>query len=170
MDIQDIKTTQHSQIIKKKNFLTITISILLIIAGIVTFSVSSGADKDKSSLAMALFFGAICLIATGIVLFLTKWQYNVYEKTGSPVKFQTYAFSKKEINALKDILAQGKFEGRKSISFAPNGDGHLDIIYSNDNQFVAAQIKEFIPFSFQAVTPVYYFYESVAADFINYLK
>jgi hypothetical protein len=36
--------------------------------------------------------------------------------------------------------------------------------------FAAAQLKEYVPFTFQPATPVYYFYQSVASDFMDYVK
>jgi hypothetical protein len=170
METQDIKTTQHSQIVKKINYSNIVLSIVFVIAGLSTFFITSGMDKEKSSLIMSLYFLAVCLIIVGIVLFFIKGKYDVYQKTNSPVKYTVLAFEKKDMNTLKDILAQDQFIKGSPISFIPNSNSHLDVIVSKDNQFVAAQLKEFIPFTFQAATPVYYFYESSASAFIDYLK
>jgi hypothetical protein len=170
MNTQDIKTTQHSQIVKKISFLNILIAILLVIAGIVTFYLSSGVEKEKSILAIFLFLMAVCLIAGGVIVFFTKWKYEVYEKTGSPIIHKTYFFGKKEIDMVKAVLDQEQFQSGKPIVFLPNSDAHLDVLFSKDNQFAAVQLKEYIPFTFQPVSSIYYFYQPAAGDFIEYVK
>ncbi|MDR3218930.1 MAG: hypothetical protein LBU22_08140 [Dysgonamonadaceae bacterium] len=170
MNTQDIKTTQHSQIVKKISFLNILISILLVIAGITTFYISSGVDKENSIWVIFLFLAAICLIAAGAILFFARWKYEVYEKTGSPVVQKTYSFTKKEIDILKSVLDQEQFQSGKPIVFLPNGDAHLDVLFSKDNQFAVAQLKEYIPFTFQPVSSIYYFHQATADAFIKYVN
>ncbi|MDR3340349.1 MAG: hypothetical protein LBT25_09735 [Candidatus Symbiothrix sp.] len=78
--------------------------------------------------------------------------------------------SDKEIEILKSVLEQEEFQSGKPVVFLPNGDAHLDVIFSKDNQFAAAQLKEYIPFAFQPVSSIYYFYQAAAGDFIEYVK
>ncbi|MDR2475141.1 MAG: hypothetical protein LBD45_04710 [Bacteroidales bacterium] len=170
MEFQDIKTTQHNQILDEVNTQGIIVSIVMVIAGIVIFFIPSLLETEKSSVTMLLFTIAFCLVLAGILFFYAKRKYKIYDATGARLVSKTYSFDRNDVETVKEILEKGSVEGRKTVAFLPNSDHCLEVIASVDDQFAAAQLKSYVHFVFLPMTPTCYFEDSAAESFIKYLK
>ncbi len=166
----NINTTNHSQIKKSINIKSIAIASVLLAVGAVCFFLFSKHPDSKSTLSMVYISLGATLIVCSLILFFTKFQQKVYVETGSVIKNKSYPFNRAQLGEMKDSLAGSKFNQAEPLKVMDNGNCRMDILRSADNKFVAVQLFEYIPFVYEAATPVYYFSEKQADDFVSYLE
>jgi len=168
----NIHEISHPHIVQKLSLKTIFISVVTFFVGICSIYVCYIQENTKSPLSMIFLLTGIGLIAYGL-FFFTKLRQNIYIETGSVVRSKSYNFEKNKLEHMKVFisqLSQGDSLKAKPITFSDNGNAKIDVIISADNKFAAVQLFEFIPYSFEPITPVYYFTNQHASDFISYLN
>lgn len=167
---ENIHAMLHPQIIKKINIQTIILSFILSIAGIISIYACYRQEDTKSSAAMLLLIAGILLIGTGIILLFAKYGKKVYKETNSPIKNNEYYFAREKTELLKKALTKNDFSDLKPVSFSENGsNSRLNIILSEDNNFAAVQLFEFVPYAYHPVSQVCYFEGNSVKPLIDYL-
>lgn len=152
---QHIKTTNHPQIIKTTNLPAILTSLGLIVIG-------------TAGIFLSAVMG-VTLMIVGIALFIIKNKRKVYEKTGSTVK-SSFNYVHKDILAqLETMLTEENFRDAAIEKFEDNGNAKIEYTLSQDKQFAAVQLSEYIPFTYEPYTSIFYFTGDKAVEFAEYL-
>jgi len=102
--------------------------------------------------------------------FLSSTRYTV-RATGSPVRKQTVYFNKNSLNGLLKALAVKDFKDIKPLEIMQsNSNCYIDVVTSADKKFAAAQIFEYVPFTYQPITELYTMEGAIADNFLSYLE
>ena len=56
------------------------------------------------------------------------------------------------------------------VSFKQSGNGRMDYMASKDGKFVAIQLFQFVPYTFEPFSDVYYYADADARAFQHFLK
>ncbi|MDR3266591.1 MAG: hypothetical protein LBT24_03370, partial [Tannerella sp.] len=101
------------------------------------------------------------------------WKTKCYilKETGKTVKKETIYFNKDQLQGFIKQFSEQVFSEAKPIEIvASRGNCYMDIVFTEDNLFVAVQLFEYVPFVFQPVNGLYLIKEQSASDFLSYIK
>jgi hypothetical protein len=104
---------------------------------------------------------------------LPFWKTKCYilKETGKTVKKETIYFNKDQLQGLIKQLSEQVFSEAKPMEIAVSrGNCYMDIVFTEDNRFVAVQLFEYVPFAFQPVKELYLIKEQPASNFLSYIK
>ena len=79
-------------------------------------------------------------------------------------------FDLRDFERLHEHLKTMDFSTLQDVKVEPSGNIRLDVFVSIDKRFVAAQLFQFIPYRYKAVTPIYHYHGEVAAQFLKYIN
>jgi hypothetical protein len=164
-----INIDKVTQITKKVNVTAVSVALLLLALGVVAMSVGFFQEQLNSWVHNVLIFTGIILVIWAIIWILLKHKKYVYTSTGSTVKTCNYYIQREQMEAFKMLLAHAGFSLAKPILFQENGNVCIKVLKSNDARFAAAQMFEYVSFSFLAATQVYCYTDVQASDFIAFL-
>ena len=101
--------------------------------------------------------------------FLKTKQY-ILRETGSPVRKETFHFDKSQLSEWVNLLSKQGFKDAKPIdTVSGHVNCYLEVAFSDDRQFAAVQLYEYIPFAFQPVRELFLYKGSTAMDLLSYL-
>ncbi|PKP37217.1 MAG: hypothetical protein CVT97_06530 [Bacteroidetes bacterium HGW-Bacteroidetes-14] len=153
----DIRKINHPKVVKRVNMPAVTISIVLILSGILT-------------LVFGLTAVAILLLALGIIFYFVKGSVELYEPTGSHVKSVSIYTPAEKLHDLKATLKGELNDSTPAFTVVPSAGGRLDVIVSADGDFAAWQIFHFIPHRYEPLTEVHTLTGPPAKQFIRYIE
>ncbi|MEN6618569.1 MAG: hypothetical protein ABFC28_03600 [Rikenellaceae bacterium] len=153
--IPDIKTTNHLQITRSTNYRAILTAAILVALG-------------AGSMFLPQVALGIALIVIGIILFIVKFKRTVYEKTGSTIKSHYYFIQKEKLAQLESMLSEENFKDAMPVKFESDGNAKVELISSEDKQFLAVQLLEYVPFSYNPYTSILYFTDNKATELLSY--
>jgi hypothetical protein len=67
-----------------------------------------------------------------------------------------------ELQSLKQMMVKNEFSTSSRMVFKEGGNGRLDYMVSKDGRFMAIQLLQFVPYTYEAVTGVYYYTDNDA--------
>ena len=79
-------------------------------------------------------------------------------------------FDPKYMDKLISLLEEGTFPLESCIKTVGNGNLRLDILRSQDSKFAAVQLFQFVPYTYNPVTKVFYFTGDKALALNTYLQ
>jgi hypothetical protein len=168
-NIQNNEQDTCSHIINKQNTTNVIISIILVAIGLF-LTCHSIFFKTGYNIKIALIVIGICIIPVGIILWISKSKQMIYEKTGSKIESQRFYFSRDDLNFAQNLLANGKFENEKKVTFIDTGNSYFEILTSKDRAFASVQIFEFNSLAFEPATQKYFYTDTQALKFIEYIQ
>lgn len=153
----EIRKISHPKVVKRVNMTSVTVSIVLILSGILT-------------LIFGLTSVAILLLALGAIFYFVKGSVELYEPTGSHVKtFSMYTPADK-MHELRATLSGELNDATPAFTVVPSAGGRLDIIVSADGEFAAWQTFHFIPHRYEPTSEVFTLTGPPAKQFIRYIN
>ncbi len=161
--------SKHSDIAKSTDTSSMFLSIILILAGIVSFIIYSQLEGVSAKITLTLLVLAMCLLLLGIYVLAWKSKILVYQPTGSKVLKKSVYFNLNEHNKLIKIIKSGEFS-LGAIQTDEKGSIRLDYLISEDGQFVAIQLFQFSTYKFVTDTPITYFRGEKATEVSAFLK
>lgn len=162
--------SSHPDIIKRTNISVLIQAIALLLIGLLLF-ISMFELKDRSSVAsMLLLVGGTAFMLLGVFRLFWKMKEAAYLPTGSSVKERSLFFDLKHLVEFTEILEQHKFANEAGFKCEGNGNLRMDIFASRDNQFVAVQLFQFVPYTYTPVTAIFYFTGTEAIEMANFLQ
>ncbi len=153
----NIKTITHPDINTSINYWAIVTSFLIF-------------DLGVGSMFFSQYLIGAILISLGLVILAVKYKRTIYEKTGSPVKFSSNFFEKASMVKFDKILSEESFKDAEPTKFDSEGNAKIEYISSEDNQFAAIQILEYVPFTYEPYSAVYFYSGDKAAELVGYLE
>ena len=106
---------------------------------------------------MALLSVGVILVIVAMYRFLTKNHEVVYKPTGSEVRSGAVYMDTVELQTLQQMMKKNDFSASSKLVFKEGGNGRLDYLVSKDKKFVATQLLQFVPYSYEAVSDVNYY-------------
>lgn len=142
--------------IRKQTRLSIS-ALVVIIVGIVIGGIALLFDDLNSSIPSFLFTLSILLILGGVVKLLVSRTCYVYLPTQSRMKSATYYFDVRESDIIQDCLQMKRFDELARLERRHDNGVKVDILCAENGNFTAVQVSEYIPYTFEAITPVMYY-------------
>ena len=155
--VETLFSTKHPQLDKHISVKQILVSSLIALVGVVGIVLSCVVDESDSTLCMALLTVGILLMLFALYRFFTKRYETVYKATGSEVRSGTLYMDAVELQNLQRMMEKNDFSASSRLAFKEGGNGRLDYLVSKDKKFVATQLLQFVPYSYEAVSDVNYY-------------
>lgn len=166
--VEDIENVSERKVVKQKKMPVAAIG-LLVGAGICVLG-GMAIEDPNSSLSTFLFTTAVFLFLVSVVKFWIGKECYLFKPTGSCLQKTTVYFDNKESLALQNSLADKRFEELKQLKRQFDTGVKLEIMFAADRKFVALQVSEYVPYTYQAVSPVICYYGNEAENFMSFLK
>ena len=155
--VETLFSTTHPQLDKHISVKQILVSSLIALVGVVGVVLSCMSDKSDSTLCMALLAVGISLMLFALYRFFTKHHETVYKSTGSEVRSGTLYMDTAELQTLRRMMEKNDFSTSSRLVFKEGENGRLDYLASKDGRFVAVQLYQFVPYTYEAITGVFYY-------------
>lgn len=149
----------NNHIVKKNNFANIITSLLIISIGIAVLFLAFPYAK---------LIGSILILCGVIILALCRKKL-VYNTTGARIVSYNFYFPLIEKEGVKQMCEKGDFSILKNGSKDEQGL-HMEVYLSNDGQYSAIQLYEYIPYKYQRCSPLYEYEGEQSIKFSNYIR
>ena len=173
MSIQTIQssifTSLHADVAKRINISGVILSVLFCLVGFALFALTLALEDRSSATSLGLM-----VLGTGLILlavFRLSWlsTRKVYLPTGSLVKEQALFFDLKYLDDLKQLIDSGHFSSDLHLKSEASGNIRFDVMLSDDHEFAAVQLFQFVPYHYESVTPVRYYVGAEASQLALFL-
>lgn len=165
---EDIEQVTNQEVIKK-SIVSMT-ALTLIVVAIILGVIGMGNEDPNASWTSFLFTASVLLFLGGIIKFFISRSCWLFRPTNSKLKEMTLYFDVHESSALQACIEMRRFEDLKQMKREKDSGVRVEVLVSNDQKFAAVQISEYIPYTYEAVTPVVCYYGEEAKTFISLLK
>lgn len=164
---EDIESVTNKEVVRQNKLSMVAVGMLVaaIICSVAGFSL----ENPNSSISTFLFTAAIFLLFGGIIKFMMGRNCYFFRPTGSKVREITLYFDTKESHALQSCMENKQFEEIKRLKRQVNSGVKVDAMIAGDNKFAAVQISEYVPYTYEAISPVICYYGDEAKCFATYL-
>lgn len=160
---ETLYSSAYVQLEKHLSVKQILISSLVALCGVVGIVISLIPDKSDSTYSMAFLVIGTLLTLFSIYRFFFKSYEMVYKSTGSEVRSGSLYMDMAELQRLKEMLVKNDFPETFRLILKEGGNGRLDFLASKDRKFVAVQLFQFVPYTYEAVTGVRCYTDAEAA-------
>jgi hypothetical protein len=167
---ETLLSATHPQLEKHISVKQIIVSSSIALSGVIGIIFSFVVDKSESTLSMAFLSIGIILMLFALYRLFTKSKETIYKPTGSKISLGSLYMDTVELQNLKQMMVKNEFSSSSRLAFKEGGNGRLDYQMSKDGRFVAIQLLQFVPYTYEAVTGVYYYTDDdalVVAHCIN---
>ena len=150
-------SSTHAHLDKCISVKQVIISSLIAICGAGSIFLAMMFGDSNSTLCMLFLTIGIILILLSLYRFFTKIHTTIYKPTGSEVRSDSLYMDTIELQSLQKMMEKNDFSLSSRLAFKEGGNGRLDYLVSKDGKFVAAQLLHFVPYSYEAISDVYYY-------------
>ena len=121
---------------------------------------------------LLLLFILCASTALALVMYrlYVKSKQMIYTPADRVVNEAVAYFDLRDFERLHEHLKTMDFSTLQDVKVEPSGNIRLDLFVSIDKRFVAAQLFQFIPYRYKAVTPIYHYNGEVAVQFLKYIS
>ena len=160
----------HPQLEKQISVKQILLSSCIALFGVMGIVLSLVMDKSESTLCMVFLTIGILLMLFALYRFFTKSKEMIYKPTGSEVRSDSLYMDGVELQSLKQMMVKNEFSTSSRLVFKEGGNGRLDYMVSKDGRFLAMQLFQFVPYTYEPVTGVYYYADDEAVAVARYIN
>lgn len=153
---QDIENVTNKKVIKQNRISGIAVGLLVIAMG--AFAGGLGFEDPNSSMPTFLFTASAILFLCGIIKLFVNSKAYLFCPTKSRLKNITVYFHQQESDALQNCFELKRFEELKKLKREKDSGVKVEAMVAGDGKFAAIQISEYIPYTYEAVTPVMCYY------------
>ncbi len=165
-----IFASTHPDIAKRTSVSGVLISSVMLLIGILAFVSIFELDDKSSTASMALMVLGTGLFLMGIFRLFWKSKEVIYLPTKSVAKEHSVFFDLKHVDTLMDFVNSGSFSTDLKIKSEASGNIRMDVMLSADKKFAAVQLFQFVPYTYQPITPVQYFTNEEASAVVVFLS
>ncbi len=151
-------------IVKRKNSKSVITSIGLILSGIAFYIFSTTIHDTTSSLYMFCAVSGFSLLFIGLLRLFVGGKETVYLPTKSPVKSYALYFESLSGDELVRLIEQGRFDEIRTARRKESGPVRLDVQRSRDDCFIALQVMQYVPYTYENVSCVHCFEQERASE------
>ncbi len=165
---EDIENASNNEVIKKSTVSGMAVGLLV---GAVACAIAGKSFEDpNSAVPTFLFTAAVFLLLAGIVKFFVGRNGYLFKPTKSRLKKVTAYFDVHESDALQTCVEMKRFEELKRLKREKDTGVRLEAMLADDGKFAAVQISEYVPYTYEAITPVRCYYGEEAHVLASCLK
>lgn len=164
-----ISASAHPDIAKRTSASGLIFSSLLMLVGLAALIASNRLEEHAALSTIVLMLSGTILIIFGVLRLVWKGKEVVYLPTGSIAREKSFFFDLKHLEALKDSVTTGRFSLAADAYSELNGNIRMDVIVSEDKQFAAVQLFQFVPYAYNPVTSVCYYTNGEATALFSFL-
>lgn len=165
-----IFASTHPDIAKRTSVSGVLISSVMLLIGILAFVSIFELDDKSSTVSMALMVLGTGLFLMGIFRLFWKSKEVIYLPTKSVAKEHSVFFDLKHVDTLMNFVNSGSFSTDLKIKSEASGNIRMDVMLSADKKFAAVQLFQFVPYTYQPITPVQYFTNEEASAVVAFLS
>ena len=165
-----IFASSHPDIAKRTSVSGVLISSIMLLIGILAFASIFELDDKSSTASMALMVLGAGLFLMGIFRLFWKSKEVIYLPTKSVAKEHSVFFDLKHVDTLMNFVNSGSFSTDLKIKSEASGNIRMDVMLSADKKFAAVQLFQFVPYTYQPITPVQYFTNEEASAVVAFLS
>lgn len=165
-----IFASTHPDIAKRTSVSGVLISSVMLLIGILAFVSIFELDDKSSTASMALMVLGTGLFLMGIFRLFWKSKEVIYLPTKSVAKEHSVFFDLKHVDTLMNFVNSGSFSTDLKIKSEASGNIRMDVMLSADKKFAAVQLFQFVPYTYQPITPVQYFTNEEASAVVVFLS
>lgn len=148
-----------TQIVKKNDFTSVLLSLIIIFGGITITFINFDYSKGIGSI----------LIIMGIIALSLCRKTTVHNTTGYKIESHTLFFSTHDKEKLIKICQKKEFYKLKDLT--PDGQGlQMDIYLAKNGEYGAVQLYEYVPFKYEICSPLFEFEGEASMSLSNYIK
>lgn len=166
--VEDIENITERKVIKQNKISVIALSVF-VLGGICAWAGFSIEDPN-SSMSTFLFTAAVCMVIGSIVKLCLGRESYLFKPTGSRLQKATVYFDNKESQPLQYCIEEKRFEDLKRMKRQVNTGVKLEAMIASDGKFAAVQLSEYVPYTYEAISPVICFYDTEAENFSKHLQ
>lgn len=165
---EDIELVTNKEVIKQ-NKISIP-AIVMLVAAVGSVLYASGMEDPNSVWSTFLFTLAVILVIASVIKFLAGRNSYFFRPTGSKVQKITLYYDAHQSSLLQNCMEAKRFDDLKSLKKQVNTGVRVDAMVAGDQKFAAVQISEYVPYNYEAVTPVICYYGDDAGKLASILK
>ena len=158
-----IFSASHPHLYKKISSRQVFLALIVALCGFVMISFSYLLGESNDTLSMVSLTVGIIMALFAIYHFFTKRHETVYGPTGSVVRSGSLYMDSAELQHLQQMIKKNDFTSSSRLVFKEGGNGRLDYLVSKDGKFVAMQLFQFVPYTYEAVSERCYYSDDAAA-------
>lgn len=165
---EDIENITNREVVKQSKLSMASIGLLLaaVFLALGAFSITD----PHSSLSTFLLTAAVFMVFGGIIKFCMGRNCYFFKPTGSRIKQMAVYFDNKERQTLKDCMESKEFGTLKNLKRQMNSGVKMDVMIASDNRFIAVQLSEYVPYTYEAFSPVMCYYNEDALLLADFFK
>ena len=160
-------SSTHVHLDKHISVKQILVSSLIALAGIVAIVLMSVLDASDSTLSMVLLTIGVIMLLYSFYRFFTQSHEVIYKPTGSEVRRGTLYMDSAELQHLQQMIKKNDFTSSSRLVFKEGGNGRLDYLVSKDNRFVALQLFQFVPYTYESISDKLYYTDDDAITVVR---
>lgn len=165
---EDIENISNKEVVKQTRISGIAVGLVVVA---VVFAIAGKSFEDpNSSMPTFLFTTAAILFLGGIVKLFVSRSCYLFRPTKSRLKSVTLYFDVHESDALQNCMELKRFDDLKRLKREKDTGVKVEAMVTGDGKFAAVQILEYIPYTYEAITPVMCYYGDEAQIFAAYVK
>lgn len=164
-----IFASSHPHIAKRTSISALIVSCLMLTSGVIAFVSTFEMEERSSTLSMGLMVLGTALFLIGIFRLFWKSKQIVYLPTGSVANEHSFFFDLKYADELTEMVEAGDFSATSAMKGGASGNLRLDVILSEDRKFAAVQLFQFVPYTYNPITPVRYYTNGEATSIAAFL-
>ncbi|MEG0795843.1 MAG: hypothetical protein RR397_04945 [Odoribacter sp.] len=165
---EDIENITNKEVVKQ--FHLSGMGMILFVAGILMALGAMLFDDPNSSMSTFLYTTSGCLLIAGLIKLLVSRSCYFFRPTKSRIKELTLYFDVHESINLQTCMEMKRFDELSKLKRVKDAGVKIEAMLAGDQKFAAIQISEYIPYSYEAVTPVLCYYGEDARNLVNYIN
>ncbi|NCE71333.1 hypothetical protein [Odoribacter sp. Z80] len=153
---EDIQDASNQEVVRKTAVSGVAVGILS--AAIVCAIIGKMFDDPNSAVPTFLFTLAVFLFLGGIIKLFVSRSYYLHRPSRSRLQALTIYFDIHDGNDLQTCMEMKRFDELSRFKREKDTGVKLEAMIASKGDFAAVQISEYIPYTYEAVTPVMCFY------------
>lgn len=165
---EDIENVSNKEVVKQTQVSMVAVGLL--IAAVLCAVVGASYQDPNSSMPTSMFTLSGILFLGGIVKLFVSRSCYMFKPTKSRLKSVTMYFDVHESDALQACVEMKRFADLSHLKREKDSGIKLDALIANDGKFAAVQVSEYVPYTYETVTPVICYYGEEAQVLAAYVK
>lgn len=165
---EDIEKASEHKVVKQNSFSLLAIMIMIVAVGLAI--AGAGSEDPNASWPSFLFVASAFLFLGGLVKLCVHRSCYLFKPTNSKLKERVLFFATHESEVIQDCIEGKVFERLEHVKREKDSGVRVQAMVTDDQNFVAVQISEYIPYTYEATSPVVCYYGEEAKNFIRYFK
>lgn len=165
---EDIENVSNRDVVKHSRISGIGVG--MIVAAVVCAIAGKSFEDPNSSLPAFFFTVSALLLLAGIVKVFVGRTCYTFKPTKSRLQPFTLYFDVHESVALQNCVEMKRFDGLNRLKREKDTGIKLEAMVTGDGTFAALQISEYVPYTYEAITPVRCYYGDDARTLFSYFR